>query len=71
MQKDFATLGDLTVAFGIPCIKILSIDVAEEANQHGVMTLEAVIPESVTQDDVLCCEDSVIAVMAVSYTHLQ
>ena len=63
MQKDFATLGDLTVAFGIPCIKILSIDVAEEANQHGVMTLEAVIPESVTQDDVLCCEDSVIAVM--------
>ena len=28
MQKDFATLGDLTVAFGIPCIKILSIDVA-------------------------------------------
>ena len=42
MQKDFATLGDLTVAFGIPCIKILSIDVAEEANQHGVMTLETV-----------------------------
>ena len=30
MQKDFATLGDLTVAFGIPCIKILSIDVAED-----------------------------------------
>ena len=45
---------------GIPIISITFFDIAEQYNDHGLLTFRAVVPEEVTQEDVLRCEDSAV-----------
>ena len=61
-MKDFSTLGNLKLIFSIPCIKVLFLDVAGMSNTHGLLTLRAIIPTEVSQDDVLRCENTPITV---------
>ena len=52
-MKEFSALGNLKLIFGIPCIKVLFLDVAGMTNAHGLLTLRAIIPAEVTQEDAL------------------
>ena len=61
-MKEFSALGNLKLIFGIPCIKVLFLDVAGMTNAHGLLTLRAIIPAEVTQEDVLRCENTPITV---------
>ena len=61
-MKEFSALGDLKLEFDIPCVKILFLDVAGMANAHGLLTLRAIIPTEVSQEDVLRCENTPITV---------
>jgi len=62
MEKEYEVLGALKIIFDIPCIHLTFFDLAEEVNDHGNLTFRAVVPESVTQDDVLRCEESMVTV---------
>lgn len=64
MAKPFYSLGELTVEFPIRCINILSVDIAEHVNEHGVMALKAIVPDSITQEDILRQEDTPIKLLA-------
>ena len=64
MAKPFYSLGELTVEFPISCINILSVDIAEHVNEHGVMALKAIVPDSITQEDILRQEDAPIKLLA-------
>ena len=61
-MKEFSALGNLKLIFGIPCVKVLFLDVAGMTNAHGLLTLRAIIPAEVTQQDVLRCENTPITV---------
>ena len=61
-MKEFSALGNLKFIFGIPCVKVLFLDVAGMTNAHGLLTLRAIIPAEVTQEDVLRCENTPITV---------
>ena len=62
VKKEYDTLGSLRVQFGIPVISITFFDIAEQYNDHGLLTFRAVVPEEVTQEDVLRCEDSPVTI---------
>ena len=47
-KKEYDTLGSLRVQFGIPIISITFLDIAEQYNDHGLLTFRAVVPENVT-----------------------
>lgn len=64
MAKPFYSLGELTVEFPIRCINILSVDIAEYVNEHGVMALKAIVPDSITMEDILRQEDAPIKLLA-------
>lgn len=62
VKKEYDTLGSLRVQFGIPVISITFFDIAEQYNDHGLLTFRAVVPEDVTQADVLRCEDTPVTI---------
>ena len=64
MAKPFYSLGELTVEFPIRCINVLSVDIAEYVNEHGVMALKAIVPDSITMEDILRQEDAPIKLLA-------
>ena len=64
MAKPFYSLGELTVEFPIRCISVLSVDIAEHVNEHGVMALKATVPDSITMEDILRQEDAPIKLLA-------
>ena len=62
VKKEYDTLGSLRVQFGVPVISITFFDIAEQYNDHGLLTFRAVVPQDVTQEDVLRCEDSPVTI---------
>ncbi len=62
VKKEYDTLGSLRVQFGIPVISITFFDIAEQYNNHGLLTFCVVVPEKVPQENVLRYEDSLAAI---------
>ena len=62
VKKEYDTLGSLRVQFGIPVISVTFFDIAEQYNDHGLLTFRAVVSEDVTQEDILRCEDSPVTI---------
>ena len=61
-QKEYATLGDVRLEFALPYVHITYLDIAEQVNDHGVLAIRIIVPESVTEADLLRLEDAPIVV---------
>lgn len=61
-QKEYDTLGNVKLEFALPYVHIIYLDIAEQVNDHGVLAVRIVVPESVTEADLLRLEDTPIVV---------